>query len=373
MPQIIGDYPVLVSGTNVGHVTVALDGLMTVFDCTCAYPSNDILRLAAVCSSTYVPLGVMMPEDGKTHKLHLKKSYSKNALMSLGYGDTTTFHLIHKGDVFTAPDNAELQVPDNAEPEGLDNPEPEAPDDTQPEGPYKSETSFVGDDNTFSEQHSEETSSPEVMAAHEMADDTTVVVYNDFPEPTDYNYPFVPEAPAFAPAPSPEPAPAPEPVMDEAPINVSQPDMDNVPIPQATAEECPGGSSPAETATPEKGDILWQLKTFLKDTSSLPSDDVEESNVAAAHESAAPTTGSTGGWVPIAHPGNLFADPDVREASAGVYGALTQEQDGLVLLAVPVAQDEPFPMMPVFCFGSSGQIGGREYIIFKIKNGNLTL
>ncbi|MDR0862425.1 MAG: hypothetical protein LBN30_06605 [Oscillospiraceae bacterium] len=54
-------------------------------------------------------------------------------------------------------------------------------------------------------------------------------------------------------------------------------------------------------------------------------------------------------------------------------GALSRMDEDATYLAVPMPNDEPFPMMPVFCFGSAESIDGREYVVFKIKNGILTL
>ena len=79
------------------------------------------------------------------------------------------------------------------------------------------------------------------------------------------------------------------------------------------------------------------------------------------------------GWTHVDTPGMFFSDLSVAEACANVAGALITARDGFELLAVPISPEEPFPLMPVFCFGSSGVIGGREYIVFKIKDGNLTL
>jgi hypothetical protein len=80
-----------------------------------------------------------------------------------------------------------------------------------------------------------------------------------------------------------------------------------------------------------------------------------------------------GGWAPIPNPGIMFSDLNLTESCENVTGALLSSQDGCDLLAVPISPEEPFPLMAIFCFGSSGSIGGREYIIFKIKDGNLTL
>ncbi len=79
------------------------------------------------------------------------------------------------------------------------------------------------------------------------------------------------------------------------------------------------------------------------------------------------------GWVPADDPRALFRDGEFAEICRDVKNALTKQSGDTVLLAVPVSPDEPFTMMPVFCFGDSGKIGGRDYIIFKIKNGKLSL
>lgn len=80
-----------------------------------------------------------------------------------------------------------------------------------------------------------------------------------------------------------------------------------------------------------------------------------------------------GGWSEAPNPEELFNDPGVAAACGGVTGALLSSRDGYQLLAVPISPEEPFPMMSVFCFGSPEEIGGRTYVVFKIRDGNLTL
>ncbi|MDR3277146.1 MAG: hypothetical protein LBT12_00080 [Oscillospiraceae bacterium] len=79
-----------------------------------------------------------------------------------------------------------------------------------------------------------------------------------------------------------------------------------------------------------------------------------------------------GKWTPIANPSILFRDNDAELISGEVAGALTCAEDGVTLLAVPILPDAPFPMMPIFCFGDPAVIDGREYVVFKLKNGLLT-
>lgn len=72
---------------------------------------------------------------------------------------------------------------------------------------------------------------------------------------------------------------------------------------------------------------------------------------------------------PAAH--ELFRDTDIADVCRGLKGALRKEQGGKTLLAVPCRGDEPFPMMPVFCFGSCEMIEGEQYVVFGITDGKL--
>jgi hypothetical protein len=52
---------------------------------------------------------------------------------------------------------------------------------------------------------------------------------------------------------------------------------------------------------------------------------------------------------------------------------LFRKEDGFTYLAVPIVRGRPFPAMPIFCFGSSRKINGKNYVVFKIKDGELHL
>lgn len=91
------------------------------------------------------------------------------------------------------------------------------------------------------------------------------------------------------------------------------------------------------------------------------------------HTEAFPESTDETGWEPIDDPSRLFSDADIAAACRGAKGCLTMQSDGITLLAIPIVPDEPFPMMPVFCFGDSVKINGREYIVFKSKSGNFVI
>ena len=71
-----GSYPILIDGVQTGTLTVARDGLMTVFLAECEDPGW-LLRLAVYGPEGTGYLGVMIPEGGR---LRLKKRLSRAAL-----------------------------------------------------------------------------------------------------------------------------------------------------------------------------------------------------------------------------------------------------------------------------------------------------
>lgn len=99
MSKLLGDFPVYAHGRPVGTVTITQDGLMTVFDCACDYPSREVLRLAAVAGGKAVSLGVLAPADGA---LRLRRRLSKNALASLGYSKADIFQLMKQEEILKA-------------------------------------------------------------------------------------------------------------------------------------------------------------------------------------------------------------------------------------------------------------------------------
>ena len=144
--------------------------------------------------------------------------------------------------------------------------------------------------------------------------------------------------PEVEPEPIPEPEPAPEPVPEPEPAPEPEPEPMPEPLPE-----------PEPTPEPE------------------PEPEPVPEPMQAAVPPEPPK--AAGVWTPIADPSVLFSDPDTADACRNANGALTMERNGVRFLAIPVSSGEPFPMMPVLCFGDSAQIGGREYIVFKSKNG----
>ena len=74
-------------------------------------------------------------------------------------------------------------------------------------------------------------------------------------------------------------------------------------------------------------------------------------------------------WVPEPEPWRLFSDADISESCRKVKGAYVRFDGDTSYLAVPISSNEPFPPMPIFCFGSPEKINGADYVVFTMKNG----
>ena len=76
-------------------------------------------------------------------------------------------------------------------------------------------------------------------------------------------------------------------------------------------------------------------------------------------------------WMPEKDPAGMFRDRETAEACRNIKGALSRCVEGITLLAVPVSENEPFPMMPVFMFGTPAHIEEKPYVIFAVKKGEI--
>ncbi len=76
-----------------------------------------------------------------------------------------------------------------------------------------------------------------------------------------------------------------------------------------------------------------------------------------------------GVWQPENAPWRLFSDEELAPSCRNIRGALVKFEDDTSYLAVPISPYEPFPPMPIFCFGAQQEIEGRSYIVFKMQNG----
>ena len=106
MDPLCGIYDVSFLERRVGTLTVSISGLNTVFECRCsAGSSGEIQRLFCVSDGVPVAIGVLMPEGGG---LHLRKRFTKNALMRLGLSSIESCFLS------SASQAAQITPPDSA-------------------------------------------------------------------------------------------------------------------------------------------------------------------------------------------------------------------------------------------------------------------
>jgi hypothetical protein len=77
------------------------------------------------------------------------------------------------------------------------------------------------------------------------------------------------------------------------------------------------------------------------------------------------------GWQEEREPERLFRDRELRAMGEGLRkaGVLSRREGDAELLAVPLEPDRPFAAMPIFCFGTPRELGGRRWLIFRILDG----
>jgi len=74
-------------------------------------------------------------------------------------------------------------------------------------------------------------------------------------------------------------------------------------------------------------------------------------------------------WRHEVSPYRYFDDDVIENSLKNVKNALVSENDGTIRLAIPVSGSEPFPAMPIFCFGTFTEINGKSYMVFNLKGG----
>lgn len=72
----------------------------------------------------------------------------------------------------------------------------------------------------------------------------------------------------------------------------------------------------------------------------------------------------TDNWTPISAPAELFRSSFLRERLQSSRDALTQEQNGVRLLALPMDVRQPFPLPALFCMAHLRCIRGHWHVVF---------
>ena len=74
-------------------------------------------------------------------------------------------------------------------------------------------------------------------------------------------------------------------------------------------------------------------------------------------------------WREEPHPEELVADGELRESLRGTEGALVSQVDEDIFLALRYTPGGVFPLMPAFRYGVSAVLGGKTYIVFRLRDG----
>jgi hypothetical protein len=355
-----------------------------------------------------VTLGVLIPDKAGT--LRLKKSYSKNALATMGFTAPESYRLVRPDELSGAARPAHSPVQTSPQP----TPEQPAPEQ---DASFEGKRAAPAADNKIAV--------PAAVRPVRRPADTSREVRPARPKPpeTQQMPPFMTPMPKPQQAADPQIRPEPqmqpanpenkvrseigvEPEAQARPNIQAKPETRTEPQPERQAqletqtEPQPKRQAQPETRTEPQPERQAQLETRTEpqperqaqpetrtepqpERQAPPSANTEQTKPQDSPEQAEAGTGAetvpaekpgaADGWFHADQPETLFSDPDFADICRGVSNALTKQAGELTLLAVPVSPDEPFPMMPVFCLGDSGRIGGREYIVFRIKNGKLAL
>ena len=78
-------------------------------------------------------------------------------------------------------------------------------------------------------------------------------------------------------------------------------------------------------------------------------------------------------WVKCDDPAALFEDRELGAAISRCGAVLKAECDGFTYIAVPAERENPFPALPIFYFGQREKLGGREFLVFTLKDGQLVI
>lgn len=124
----------------------------------------------------------------------------------------------------------------------------------------------------------------------------------------------------------PEPEPIPEPISEPEPEPMPEPipEPEPEPIPETEPEPAP---MPRLTPAPEEG---WYLEP---------------------------------------DPGRHILDPELKKAADTAGDAWVRFEGADTLLAFPWSPSEPFPMIPIFRLGAAFSMAGRDFMVFRLRDG----
>ena len=127
----------------------------------------------------------------------------------------------------------------------------------------------------------------------------------------------------------------------------------------AELSECAPETAPhePETATPEAAQAEADEKTEAA------------AGADPAHALGRLAPAPEDGWYLEPDPGRHINSPELREAASRAGEAWVRFEGADTLLAFPWTPSQPFPMIPIFRLGAAGEMAGRGFIIFRLRDG----
>ena len=123
-----------------------------------------------------------------------------------------------------------------------------------------------------------------------------------------------------------------------------------------------GGELPLGVPVPEGSALRLRRRVSLSSLRPLG----RITGCRAAEACAAPALPE--GWLPAPDLKTFVTDPELGRLSLPAGSAIRKERE-ILRLAVPYRPEEPFPLMPLFCFAEICRLAGRDWAVFTFRNG----
>jgi hypothetical protein len=297
-------------GREVGFLEIRRDGLMTVLRAE-AMPIGGVLRLIVHSGDRNIQIGVMSPYMGR---LRLEKRLSRNVLTELGISEIVSAEL---------SDGREEFVKGNAKAQTMKS--ESAKTDTPAGEDLKSIDNPVSQGN--------------VTAAITGA-------------PTALDMKAADAQAAKA----------------DNPVNTGRPQTTGIENSQTA------GNKTQQTAGGIAGlsSVISGLAANAHAAAEIGKSEPAASKPAAVRAQPAKAEASAR-WEPCPEPSVFFSDPELKYCCSGARNVLVQRLPDRTHLAFPFTVDRPFGFVAPFCVGEPSYINGSCYLVFTIKNGELTV
>lgn len=147
--------------------------------------------------------------------------------------------------------------------------------------------------------------------------------------------------------------------------------------PEPKAEPVPDPETPPEEETPTEPETRPEEETppdpepEPESTPTLEPEPVLEPEPPEPEPAPVPrlTPAPEEGWFIEPDPGRHILDPELKTAAERAGEAWVGFEGADTLLAFPWTPSEPFPMLPIFRLGAASTMAGRNFIVFRLRDG----